>query len=171
MIKWSSRGEDVILQNCHVIGYEETKISEKHRVDVILEDGRRFSGDVLIGADGIWSKVSSPRFSFRERKCENWSRFALSCSALQRLPTQNTHATQVRPKTPPPGYRRVMRPTPFLQGLRISCQQILTQLATECFSEMGSTSSRATSAAARCNGMASTKSLKVTPSSVHHQSH
>lgn len=23
----------------------------------ILEDGRRFEGDILIGADGIWSKV------------------------------------------------------------------------------------------------------------------
>lgn len=27
-------------------------------VTAILEDGRRFEGDILIGADGIWSKVS-----------------------------------------------------------------------------------------------------------------
>ncbi len=27
-------------------------------VSAILEDGRRFEGDVLIGADGIWSKVT-----------------------------------------------------------------------------------------------------------------
>jgi 2-polyprenyl-6-methoxyphenol hydroxylase-like FAD-dependent oxidoreductase len=26
-------------------------------VTAILEDGRRFDGDILIGADGIWSKV------------------------------------------------------------------------------------------------------------------
>ena len=25
----------------------------------ILEDGRRFQGDILIGADGIWSKVET----------------------------------------------------------------------------------------------------------------
>jgi 2-polyprenyl-6-methoxyphenol hydroxylase-like FAD-dependent oxidoreductase len=26
-------------------------------VTAVLEDGRRFEGDILIGADGIWSKV------------------------------------------------------------------------------------------------------------------
>jgi 2-polyprenyl-6-methoxyphenol hydroxylase-like FAD-dependent oxidoreductase len=29
----------------------------KKVVTAILEDGRRFEGDILIGADGIWSKV------------------------------------------------------------------------------------------------------------------
>ena len=29
----------------------------KKVVTAILEDGRRFKGDILIGADGIWSKV------------------------------------------------------------------------------------------------------------------
>lgn len=30
-------------------------------VTAVLEDGRRFEGDILIGADGIWSKVRLPR--------------------------------------------------------------------------------------------------------------
>lgn len=29
-----------------------------NQVTVILDDGRTFEGDVLVGADGIWSKVS-----------------------------------------------------------------------------------------------------------------
>lgn len=28
------------------------------QVTVILDDGRKFEGDVLVGADGIWSEVS-----------------------------------------------------------------------------------------------------------------
>ncbi len=31
--------------------------SGQKKVTAILEDGRRFEGDILIGADGIWSKV------------------------------------------------------------------------------------------------------------------
>lgn len=28
------------------------------QVTVILDDGRKFEGDILVGADGIWSEVS-----------------------------------------------------------------------------------------------------------------
>lgn len=52
-------GSGVLLNNCQVEDYEE-KVDEatgKKTVWAILSDGRRFQGDVLIGADGIWSKV------------------------------------------------------------------------------------------------------------------
>ena len=49
-------------------------------VTAILEDGRRFEGDILIGADGIWSKVGftseqdctiSTRSSGKHGQCYN----------------------------------------------------------------------------------------------------
>nr|ART29442.1 chloroplast zeaxanthin epoxidase 1 [Lobosphaera incisa] len=51
-------GEDTILNDCHVVNFEE-KVDEtgRKRVWALLEDGRRFEGDLLIGADGIRSKV------------------------------------------------------------------------------------------------------------------
>lgn len=30
----------------------------KKRVWAIMSDGRKYEGDVLVGADGIWSKVA-----------------------------------------------------------------------------------------------------------------
>ena len=36
----------------------------KRRVWAIMGDGRRYEGDVLIGADGIWSKVGSSFIPF-----------------------------------------------------------------------------------------------------------
>lgn len=38
-------------------GEVQTDASGTKTVWAILEDGRRFEGDILIGADGIWSKV------------------------------------------------------------------------------------------------------------------
>lgn len=35
-----------------------------NQVTVILDDGRTFEGDVLVGADGIWSKVSQLNMLF-----------------------------------------------------------------------------------------------------------
>ncbi|KAK9843651.1 hypothetical protein WJX81_001154 [Elliptochloris bilobata] len=51
-------GEGVIQNNVHIVDYEE-KVDDTgvKRVWAICEDGRRFEGDLLIGADGIWSKV------------------------------------------------------------------------------------------------------------------
>lgn len=41
-------------------GEVQTDASGTKTVWAILEDGRRFEGDILIGADGIWSKVLLP---------------------------------------------------------------------------------------------------------------
>ncbi|BDA47131.1 Zeaxanthin epoxidase, chloroplastic [Coccomyxa sp. Obi] len=51
-------GTSIIQNDCHVVDYEErVDASGQKVVTAILEDGRRFEGDILIGADGIWSKV------------------------------------------------------------------------------------------------------------------
>jgi 2-polyprenyl-6-methoxyphenol hydroxylase-like FAD-dependent oxidoreductase len=52
-------GQGVLANDCHVVDYEESVSPKTGRkvVTAILDDGRRFEGDILIGADGIWSKV------------------------------------------------------------------------------------------------------------------
>lgn len=40
-----------------------------NQVTVILDDGRTFEGDVLVGADGIWSKVSQLDMLFVQITC------------------------------------------------------------------------------------------------------
>lgn len=49
-------GENIIQGGSYVVDFEDKK-SDNKGVSVILEDGRRYEGDVLLGADGIWSKV------------------------------------------------------------------------------------------------------------------
>ncbi|MEW5315554.1 MAG: hypothetical protein WDW38_006974 [Sanguina aurantia] len=52
-------GPQTIAQSSHVVNFEEydDKVLGRSQVAVDLEDGRRFTGDMLIGADGIWSKI------------------------------------------------------------------------------------------------------------------
>ncbi|KAI3813355.1 hypothetical protein L1987_18076 [Smallanthus sonchifolius] len=46
-------GQDIIFNGSNVVNFED----HGEKVSVILEDGQRFEGDLLVGADGIWSKV------------------------------------------------------------------------------------------------------------------
>lgn len=55
-------GEDVIMNDSNVVNFED----DGDKVTVILENGQRFEGDLLVGADGIWSKVRKNLFGFTE---------------------------------------------------------------------------------------------------------
>ncbi|BBN00626.1 zeaxanthin epoxidase [Marchantia polymorpha subsp. ruderalis] len=46
-------GEEIIENSCNVVDFEDGD----DKVTVVLEDGRRVEGDLLVGADGIRSKV------------------------------------------------------------------------------------------------------------------
>ncbi|CAA3007244.1 zeaxanthin epoxidase, partial [Olea europaea subsp. europaea] len=46
-------GEDIIMNESNVVDFED----DGQKVTVILENGQHYEGDVLVGADGIWSKV------------------------------------------------------------------------------------------------------------------
>uniref|UniRef100_A0A0E0H1H7 Zeaxanthin epoxidase, chloroplastic n=3 Tax=Oryza TaxID=4527 RepID=A0A0E0H1H7_ORYNI len=55
-------GDDAILNDSHVVDF----IDDGNKVTAILEDGRKFEGDLLVGADGIWSKVRKVLFGQSE---------------------------------------------------------------------------------------------------------
>ncbi|KAI3665710.1 hypothetical protein L6452_44340 [Arctium lappa] len=51
-------GEDIILNGSNVVNFED----HGEKVSVTLENGQQFEGDLLVGADGIWSKVRKNLF-------------------------------------------------------------------------------------------------------------
>ncbi|XP_024974379.1 zeaxanthin epoxidase, chloroplastic [Cynara cardunculus var. scolymus] len=51
-------GEDIILNGSNVVNFED----HGDKVSVTLENGEQFEGDLLVGADGIWSKVRKNLF-------------------------------------------------------------------------------------------------------------
>ncbi|XP_007047261.2 PREDICTED: zeaxanthin epoxidase, chloroplastic isoform X2 [Theobroma cacao] len=55
-------GEDIIFNESNVVDFED----DGHKVTVILENGKRYEGDLLVGADGIWSKVRNNLFGPKE---------------------------------------------------------------------------------------------------------
>ncbi|GLT50151.1 hypothetical protein SLA2020_236580 [Shorea laevis] len=55
-------GEDVILNESHVVDFED----HGDKVTVMLENGQQYEGDLLVGADGIWSKVRKSLFGPKE---------------------------------------------------------------------------------------------------------
>ncbi|GLT37853.1 hypothetical protein SLA2020_121400 [Shorea laevis] len=58
----SAVGEDVIFNKSHVVGFED----HGHKVTVMLENGKQYEGDLLVGADGIRSKVRQSLFGPQE---------------------------------------------------------------------------------------------------------
>nr|BDC30294.1 zeaxanthin epoxidase [Vector pUC-CaZEP] len=55
-------GEDVIMNESNVVNFED----DGEKVTVVLENGQRFTGDLLVGADGIRSKVRTNLFGHSE---------------------------------------------------------------------------------------------------------
>ncbi|GKC01455.1 zeaxanthin epoxidase [Tanacetum coccineum] len=51
-------GDEIILNGSNVVDFED----HGDKVSVVLENGERFEGDLLVGADGIWSKVRKNLF-------------------------------------------------------------------------------------------------------------
>ncbi|KAI3984299.1 hypothetical protein MKX01_011253 [Papaver californicum] len=62
-------GLDIVHNKSKVADFVE----DPDKVTVVLEDGRKFEGDVLVGADGIWSKVRSKLFGFREAQYSEYT--------------------------------------------------------------------------------------------------
>lgn len=52
-------GDNVILNDVHIVDYKEERDEQtgNRTVTAISEDGRQWHGDMLVGADGIWSKI------------------------------------------------------------------------------------------------------------------
>ncbi|XP_017427711.1 zeaxanthin epoxidase, chloroplastic isoform X2 [Vigna angularis] len=55
-------GEDSIMNESNVVDF----VDHGDKVTVELENGQKYDGDLLVGADGIWSKVRNKLFGERE---------------------------------------------------------------------------------------------------------
>ncbi|XP_077215554.1 zeaxanthin epoxidase, chloroplastic-like [Tasmannia lanceolata] len=62
-------GFDMIHNTSKVVDFKE----DSNKVTVILEDGRHYEGDILVGADGIWSKVRSTLFGWKEAQYSSFT--------------------------------------------------------------------------------------------------
>ncbi|XP_061356894.1 zeaxanthin epoxidase, chloroplastic-like isoform X2 [Gastrolobium bilobum] len=57
-------GSNIVRNKSKVVDF----IQEPSKVRVVLENGQHYDGDILIGADGIWSEVRSKLFGWQEPK-------------------------------------------------------------------------------------------------------
>ncbi|XP_074587657.1 zeaxanthin epoxidase, chloroplastic-like [Curcuma longa] len=55
-------GDDLILNDSNVVDF----VDNGDKVTVVLENGQQYEGDLLVGADGIWSNVRKVLFGFTE---------------------------------------------------------------------------------------------------------
>ncbi|KAJ6755480.1 hypothetical protein OIU79_027981 [Salix purpurea] len=62
-------GLDIVRNKSKVVDF----MQDSDKVTVILEDGQHYDGDVLVGADGIWSKVRSKLFGQEEAKYSDYT--------------------------------------------------------------------------------------------------
>ncbi len=91
-------GEDVIQGGCHVVAYEEFKdAAGKKRVAAILEDGRRVEGDVLVGTDGIWSKIRKQLLGDAPAHYSEYTCYTVSTATHTHT---HTHARAAAPPCP-----------------------------------------------------------------------
>ncbi|KAG4981596.1 hypothetical protein JHK84_035173 [Glycine max] len=66
-------GSNILRNKSKVVDF----IQEPSKIRVILENGEHHDGDILIGADGIWSEVRSKLFGRQEANysgltCYRW---------------------------------------------------------------------------------------------------
>ncbi|XP_020090739.1 zeaxanthin epoxidase, chloroplastic-like isoform X2 [Ananas comosus] len=62
-------GSDTVYNRSKVVDFRE----HQNKVTVILGDGREYEGDVLVGADGIWSKVRAKLFGWQDAQYSNYT--------------------------------------------------------------------------------------------------
>ncbi|CAL5197703.1 unnamed protein product [Lathyrus oleraceus] len=55
-------GEDIVMNASNVVSF----VDDGNKVTVELENGQKYEGDLLVGADGIWSKVRTELFGQTE---------------------------------------------------------------------------------------------------------
>ncbi|KAL5762817.1 hypothetical protein ACOSP7_019081 [Xanthoceras sorbifolium] len=65
----NSIGFDILTNNSKVVDF----MQDSHKVIVILEDGRQYEGDILVGADGMWSEVRTKLFGQQEAKYSGYT--------------------------------------------------------------------------------------------------
>lgn len=82
--------EERVHTSSRVVAYKNLKDEEGSGVEVTLEDGQRVYGDVLIGADGIWSRVkhqlegldpseAGPAFATKHARYSGYTCFTGTC--------------------------------------------------------------------------------------------
>ncbi|XP_077254135.1 zeaxanthin epoxidase, chloroplastic-like [Tasmannia lanceolata] len=62
-------GFDIVCNRSEVVDFKE----DSNKVTIILEDGQQYEGDILVGADGIWSKVRGKLFGWKEAQYSSYT--------------------------------------------------------------------------------------------------